>query len=148
MYKPQNRNDHKNDVNNNKVLPNFKAAFESAMNDDFNTAQAIATLFDNTKKIKKKITTGQSPSDLLALQNWLKIALTEVLGLETNLSNKSGSNFNDKLSEDLLHLLIDIRTKARMEREFELSDIIRDRLKDLDIELEDSKEGTRYTLPK
>ena len=118
------------------------------MNDDFNTAQAIATLFDNTKKIKKKITAGQSPIDLLALQNWLKIALTEVLGLETNLSNKSGTNFNDKLSEDLLHLLIDIRTKARMEREFELSDIIRDRLKDLDIELEDSKEGTRYTLPK
>ena len=148
MYKPQNRNDQKNDVNNVKVLPNFKAAFESAMNDDFNTAQAIASLFDNTKKIKKKITAGQSPSDLLALQNWLKIALTEVLGLETNLSNKSGSNFNDKLSEDLLHLLIDIRTKARMEREFELSDIIRDRLKDLDIELEDSKEGTRYTLPK
>ena len=148
IYKPQNPHDHKRDVNNSKVLPNFKAAFESAMNDDFNTAQAIATLFDNTKKIKKKITTGQSPSDLLALQNWLKIALTEVLGLETNLSNKSGSNFNDNLSEDLLHLLIDIRTKARMERKFELSDIIRDRLKDLDIELEDSKEGTRYTLPK
>ena len=52
------------------------------------------------------------------------------------------------LPRDLLHLLIDIRTKARMERKFELSDIIRDRLKDLDIELEDSKEGTRYTLPK
>ena len=131
-----------------EALPALQAAFESAMNDDFNTAQAIAALFDHTKKIKRNIADGLPPSDLLSLQNWLNIAITEILGLEYNEPKETDSSFKDNISEDLLHLLIDLRTKARMERNFELSDIIRNRLKELDIELEDSKEGTRYTLPK
>jgi cysteinyl-tRNA synthetase len=118
------------------------------MNDDFNTAQAIAALFDHTKKIKKNIVNGLPPSDLNTLQNWLNIALTDILGLEYSETNETESSFKENISEDLLHLLIDLRTKARMERNFELSDIIRKRLKELNIELEDSKEGTRYTLPK
>ena len=118
------------------------------MNDDFNTAQAIAALFDHTKKIKRNIADGLPPSDLLTIKNWLTIALTEILGLEYSEPKETDSSFKDNISEDLLHLLIDLRTKARMERNFELSDIIRNRLKELDIELEDSKEGTRYTLPK
>ncbi len=131
-----------------EALPTLQAAFESAMNDDFNTAQAIAALFDHTKKIKKNIANGLPPSDLNTLQNWLNIALTDILGLEYSETNETESSFKENISEDLLHLLIDLRTKARMERNFELSDIIRNRLKELDIELEDSKEGTRYTLPK
>ena len=101
-----------------------------------------------TKKIKRNIADGLPPSDLHTLQNWLNIALTEILGLEYSEPNETDNSFKDKISEDLLHLLIDLRTKARMERNFELSDIIRNRLKELDIELEDNKEGTRYTLPK
>ncbi len=131
-----------------EALPALKAAFESAMNDDFNTAQAIAALFDHTKKVKRNIADGLPPSDLFTLKNWLTIALTEILGLEYSEPKETDSSFKDNISEDLLHLLIDLRTKARMERNFELSDIIRNRLKELNIELEDSKEGTRYTLPK
>jgi len=146
-YTQQQHND-KTEGESHKALPALQAAFESAMNDDFNTAQAIAALFDHTKKIKRNIADGLPPSDLLSLQNWLNIAITEILGLEYNEPKETDSSFKDNISEDLLHLLIDLRTKARMERNFELSDIIRNRLKELDIELEDSKEGTRYTLPK
>ena len=71
-----------------------------------------------------------------------------MLGLKYTVDSNSDSTFSNNLSEELLHLLLDIRTKARMKRDFELSDIIRDRLKKLDIELKDSKEGTRYSLPK
>nr|AOE07825.1 cysteinyl-tRNA synthetase [uncultured bacterium] len=146
-YTQQQHND-QTEGETNEALPALQAAFESAMNDDFNTAQAIAALFDHTKKIKRNIADGLPPSDLHTLQNWLNIALTEILGLEYSEPNETDSSFNDNISEYLLHLLIDLRTKARMERNFELSDIIRNRLKELDIELEDSKEGTRYTLPK
>ena len=146
-YTQQQHND-KTEGKSHEALPALQAAFESAMNDDFNTAQAIAALFDHTKKIKRNIADGLPPSDLLSLQNWLNIAITEILGLEYNEPKETDSSFKDNISEDLLHLLIDLRTKARMERNFELSDIIRNRLKELDIELEDSKEGTRYTLPK
>ena len=146
-YTQQQHND-QTEGESHEALPALQAAFESAMNDDFNTAQAIAALFDHTKKIKRNIADGLPPSDLLSLQNWLNIAITEILGLEYNEPKETDSSFKDNISEDLLHLLIDLRTKARMERNFELSDIIRNRLKELDIELEDSKEGTRYTLPK
>jgi len=146
-YTKQQHND-KTEGESHEALPSLQAAFESAMNDDFNTAQAIAVLFDHTKKIKRDIADSLPPSDLLTLQNWLKIALTEILGLEYSEPNETENSFKDNISEDLLHLLIDLRTKARMERNFELSDIIRNRLKELNIELEDSKEGTRYTLPK
>jgi len=146
-YDPKNSDD-RNDEHNNEALPKLKEAFESAMNDDFNTAQAIASLFDHTKKINKNINAGHPPSDVYKLQNWLKTALIEVLGLKYTVDSNSDSTFNNNLSEELLHLLLDIRTKARMKRDFELSDIIRDRLKKLDIELKDSKEGTRYSLPK
>ena len=146
-YTQQQHND-QTESESHEALPALQAAFESAMNDDFNTAQAIAALFDHTKKIKRNIADGLPPSDLLTLQNWLNIALTEILGLEYSEPKETDSSFKDNISEDLLHLLIDLRTKARMERNFELSDIIRNRLKELDIELEDSKEGTRYTLPK
>ena len=146
-YDPKNSDD-RNDEHNNEALPKLKEAFESAMNDDFNTAQAIASLFDHTKKINKNINAGHPPSDVYKLQNWLKTALIDVLGLKYTVDSNSDSTFNNNLSEELLHLLLDIRTKARMKRDFELSDIIRDRLKKLDIELKDSKEGTRYSLPK
>lgn len=146
-YDPKNSDD-RNHEHNNEALPKLKEAFESAMNDDFNTAQAIASLFDHTKKINKNINAGHTPSDVYKLQNWLKTALIEVLGLKYTVDSNSDSTFNNNLSEELLHLLLDIRTKARMKRDFELSDIIRDRLKKLDIELKDSKEGTRYSLPK
>ena len=146
-YTQQQHND-QTEGESHEAPSSLQAAFESAMNDDFNTAQAIAALFDHTKKIKRNIADGLPPSDLLSLQNWLNIAITEILGLEYNEPKETDSSFKDNISEDLLHLLIDLRTKARMERNFELSDIIRNRLKELDIELEDSKEGTRYTLPK
>jgi cysteinyl-tRNA synthetase len=55
---------------------------------------------------------------------------------------------DDKLVGELVELLIRLRTEAKQNKNYQLSDSIRDRLKELDIVLQDSKEGTSYKIGK
>ncbi len=128
-------------------LPAIKEDFESAMNDDFNTAQAIASLFDHVKKLKKYLQNNQFPSDIDVLQQWLEQVFEEILGLKLG-KEKNDPNHSTELSKELIEILLDLRSQARLQKDFKLSDAIRDRLQDIGIVLEDSHQGTRYTLPK
>ncbi len=55
---------------------------------------------------------------------------------------------DDKLVNDLIELLITLRTEAKQNKNYQLSDTIRDRLKELGVVLQDSKEGTSYKIGK
>lgn len=125
--------------------------FMEAMDEDMNTPQALAVIFDQIKETKKfsvNISNGEEAEALNYSYNSLRKKLEEVLGIELVLEeeNKNLKN-NDKLTGNLIELLIKLRADARKEKNFKLSDEIRDNLKELGIEIQDNKDGTTgYTI--
>ena len=125
--------------------------FMEAMDEDMNTPQALAVIFDQIKETKKfsvNISNGEEAEALNYSYNSLRKKLEEVLGIELVLEeeNKNFKN-NDKLTGNLIELLIKLRADARKEKNFKLSDEIRDNLKELGIEIQDNKDGTTgYTI--
>ncbi|OIQ17324.1 MAG: cysteine--tRNA ligase [Flavobacterium sp. MedPE-SWcel] len=116
-----------------------------AMNDDFNSPILIAQLFEGVRYInlikdgKETITT----TDLELLSNTLNAFVFDVLGLKNEAT--SNNETNDKLG-GVVSMLIGMRNEARANKNFALSDEIRDKLKELGIELKDSKEGTTFSV--
>ena len=125
--------------------------FMEAMDEDMNTPQALAVIFDQIKETKKfsvNVSSGEEAEALNYSYNSLRKKLEEVLGIELVLEeeNKNFKN-NDKLTGNLIELLIKLRADARKEKNFKLSDEIRDNLKELGIEIQDNKDGTTgYTI--
>ncbi len=114
-----------------------KENFTQAMDDDFNTAGALGHIFDFVRAINTARDSGATAEQLLTAQNTLK-ELTEVYGLQLN--EKSGSGDADPF----IDLLLEVRKEVRAQKLWALSDLIRDRLKDLGVTVEDSKEGSSW----
>ena len=125
--------------------------FMEAMDEDMNTPQALAVIFDQIKETKKfsvNVSSGEEAEALNYSYNSLRKKLEEVLGIVLFMEdeNKNFKN-NDKLTGNLIELLIKLRADARKEKNFKLSDEIRDNLKELGIEIQDNKDGTTdYTI--
>jgi len=121
----------------------WKANCYSAMNDDFNTPILIAELFSAVKFINqvKDQKASISKTDLDTLQETMHAFIFDVLGLENAMSNNDSS---DKLS-DAVEVLIKLRTEARANKDFALSDKIRDELASVGIQLKDGKDGTAFS---
>ncbi|WP_350291133.1 cysteine--tRNA ligase [uncultured Croceitalea sp.] len=115
-----------------------------AMNDDFNTPILIAHLFDAVKQINliKEGTESISKEDKKFLKTVLDNFIFDVLGLESPTSNEGKS---DTLS-GVVQLLIELRNKARANKDFATSDQIRDELIALGIQLKDGKDGTTFSV--
>ncbi len=114
-----------------------RKAFVAAMDDDFNTPLAIAALFELVKAINTARDQGANADQLKPAQDALR-ELGSVLGLR--LAEKAGSGDADKFVE----LLVEIRGEVRKQKLWQLSDLIRDRLKELGVSVEDSKEGSTW----
>jgi cysteinyl-tRNA synthetase len=114
-----------------------KQSFIEAMDDDFNTPLALATLYELVKAINTARDQGATDEQLKAPQEMLR-ELTGVLGLR--LQEKQGSGDADKF----IDLLVGVRSEVRKQKLWQLSDLIRDQLKELGVALEDSKEGTKW----
>ncbi|MCW5520980.1 cysteine--tRNA ligase [Aureitalea sp. L0-47] len=116
-----------------------------AMNDDFNSPILIAQLFEAAKHVNavKEGKATISEADLELLKATMHGFIFDVLGL-LDISSE-GNNDSGKLS-GAIELLIDLRNKARANKDFETSDKIRDELKEVGIQLKDGKEGTTYSL--
>jgi len=118
-----------------------------ALDDDFNTAQALAVLFDLAGQINRFIdqerleVQGQPDGKALALEAARMLSsLGQILGLlEGPVEAASGE---DRLAGGLMELLIGLRERARREKDFALADGIRDGLKKLGVVLEDRPAGT------
>jgi len=115
----------------------IKEAFIEAMDDDFNTAGALAPLYELAKIINTARDAGAADEQLEPIQETLR-ELTGVLGLR--LEEKTGSGDADKF----IDLLIEVRSEARAQKLWKFSDLIRDRLKELGVTIEDSKDGTSW----
>ena len=125
-------------------LASWKQACYDAMNDDFNSPILIANLFETVKMINliKEGKETITATDLTELKATLDAFVFDVLGLE---SIKQQQQNNDKL-EGVIEMLIEMRKEARANKDFALSDAIRDRLAALGIQLKDGKEGTTFSL--
>ncbi len=119
------------DIASDAHLSGFNARFLDAMNDDFNFAGAVGILFELNKFIHRE----KRGSALLG-------KLGAILGLF--FSDLSSSSPVDEISDEITQL-IDERNKSRTEKDFKRSDEIRAQLLGMGIQLEDSKEGTRWS---
>ena len=143
------------------ILPNLKAEKKStlfdlqlwikdcykAMNDDFNSPILIAELFSVVKfinQVKDGLATV-SNNDLKSIIYHVNIFVFDILGLKNNIDLETESV--GKLKETV-DLLINMRDEARLSKDFELSDKIRNRLEDIGIKLKDSKDGTTFSIEK
>lgn len=115
-----------------------------AMNDDFNSPVLIAHLFEAVKNINtiKEGKASITKADLETLKNTLHEFAFDVLGLSQQTEQQ---NNNEKL-ENVVDLLINMRNEARANKNFSLSDEIRDKLLAIGIQLKDGKEGTTFQL--
>ena len=116
-----------------------------AMNDDFNAPILIAQLFEGVKIVnllkEKNITITKSDLELFAKS--LNEFVFDVLGLENE--NSQTSVKNNKL-DDVVNLLINLRKQARDNKNFALSDQIRDQLAAIGIQLKDGIEATVFSV--
>ena len=114
-----------------------KQAFIDAMDDDFNSPLALAALYELVKAINTARDNGANDEQLKTAQSILR-ELTGVFGLR--LVEKTGSSD----VEAQVNALIAERNEARKQKQWALSDQIRDKLKELGVTIEDSKEGTKW----
>lgn len=115
--------------------------FGEAMDSDFNTAGALAALFDLVRAINSARDQGVGGSPFAAAQRTFR-ELTGVLGLRLDASTRQPAPD----SAPFIELLIETRAALRKAKQFELADRIRTRLSELDVILEDGPNGTRWRL--
>jgi cysteinyl-tRNA synthetase len=117
-----------------------RVGFESAMDDDFNTAGALSHIFELARAINQARDQGASTAALQTAQGGLR-QLAGILGLRLETRH-----LDDHQVGPLVDLLIEIRRELRQARQWELADRIRDRLAEQGIALEDGKDGTRWSI--
>lgn len=114
-----------------------------AMNDDFNSPILIAQLFEGVRFVNL-INEGRqtlTSADLLLFTEKMKAFVFDVLGL-----NEEKTTSEDNKIDDLVNMLINMRMEARANKNFALSDQIRDQLLAIGIHLKDGKEQTTFTI--
>jgi cysteinyl-tRNA synthetase len=113
--------------------------FIESMDDDFNTAAAMAAIFELVKQINQARSEGATQAQLEPAQTMFN-ELTSVLGLQ--LQEQAGAQTN---ADPFIDLLLEVRNELRAQKNWALSDKIRDELKALGVILEDSKDGTTWS---
>jgi cysteinyl-tRNA synthetase len=123
-----------------KATEQTHTAFIEAMDDDFNTAQALARLFDLVRDIYRGRELGASPKSLYAARSTL-LELSNVLGLRLDKNTKPQTNAE---IGPYIDLLVETRAGLKAAKQFQLADRIRERLKELGVKLEDRPDGTSW----
>ncbi|MBA4275505.1 cysteine--tRNA ligase [Flavobacterium sp.] len=125
-------------------IAGWKQNCYDAMNDDFNSPILIAQLFEGVRFINllKDNSATLNAEDLKIFTKTMNAFVFDVLGLK---DEKAIGNNNDKL-EGVVQMLINMRMEARANKDFAMSDQIRDQLIALGIQLKDGKEGTTFSV--
>ena len=126
----------------------FDEKFVSAMDEDMNTPQALSTIFNQIRETNKFVNevfengevTFEDVEALKKSYDSLKIKLQNVFGIDLVIEKKSDNS--SELTNNLIELLLKLRSDARKERNFKLSDEIRDELKKLGVAIKDNKDGS------
>ncbi|WP_370100104.1 cysteine--tRNA ligase [Xanthomarina gelatinilytica] len=127
-------------------VPEWKQSCYDALNDDFNSPILIAHLFEAAKYINQinDAKASITKDDLAELKKAIHAFVFDIMGLE-ELTTTDNKGTNEKLT-GTVDLLIKLRQEARANKNFALSDQIRDELQTLGIQLKDGKDGTSFSL--
>ncbi len=120
------------------IIASSRAHFDAAMDDDFNTSGALAALFELVRAINTARDSGLSGAPFAAGQAALR-DLASVLGLRL-----AAPQSHAQATAPLIELLIELRAELRKAKQFALADMVRARLAELEITLEDGPQGTRW----
>ena len=122
----------------------YRTRFVEAMDDDFNTPQALAILFEYVSGLNKLLNGDPRPSRQ-TLEDALKL-LDELGGCVLGVlpSSGQGAAATESIEPGLVDLLLSVRTEARKRKLWTFSDLIRDGLKALGVTIEDKKDGTAW----
>ena len=131
-------------INPDFDFENFEKRFSEAFDDDFNSPQAVAVIFDFVKEVNRTIAENDNIhlNFYIGVKNFLIKTAEKVLGI---MSFEEKERKQDSLLEnELIKILIDIRLAAKSEKNFQLADGIRKKLDALGINLKDTKDGTDF----
>ena len=117
----------------------YESRFVEAMEDDLNTPQAIAALFDLAREINRCHANGFNVEDA---QSSLR-KLGGILGITFN--PKQSKKSSDLVAEPFIHMLLDIRTELRDTKQYDLSDKIRNMLTEQGVTIEDTADGAQWS---
>ncbi len=116
-----------------------RSDFEEALDDDFNNPKAFAAIYEFIKNINSSLDNKQ---EILIEAKETLLELLGILGLDFT---KKEEGVEIKLNE-LMDIIINIRNKARKDKNYEISDEIREKLTKAGIQLEDTPDGTRWNI--
>lgn len=125
-------------------IEEWKRKCDQALLDDFNSPVLISVLFDVAKKIFSIKNNDEkiSEDELNYIKQMMNVYIFDVLGLSYNKRSEGEQGKLDRV----LKMLIQMRKDAREERNWTLSDKIRDELAEIGIQLKDGKDGTTYSI--
>jgi len=124
---------------------NLRGKFIEAMDEDFNTPKALAALFEMSKEINRFLD-EQKQASINILENVHNCfsELGKALGL---FQKEKTKQIGEKIVDELVQLLFDVREELRKKGEYGFSDEIRARMKELGLVIEDTAEGPKWKLP-
>jgi cysteinyl-tRNA synthetase len=129
-----------------ETLAQYSEDLYASMSDDFNSARTLAVLFDMASRIND-FKSGNVSLSLVDADTFEQFKLSYIGFMEDVLGLKEEEEHNHDLLNNVIGVLIDLRKKARQDRNFPLSDKIRDDLKKMGVQLMDGKEGDMsYTI--
>jgi cysteinyl-tRNA synthetase len=120
----------------------YYAAFEEAMDDDFNAPKAMAVIFDFISRVNALLTTLEKPARgfFRSVNEFIE---KTAIGVFDIVNNDSAAP-SPALENDLIQLLLNVRLELKKAKQFTLADTIREGLTNLGIELKDGKDKTTY----
>lgn len=130
------------------VAEGYRHQFYEAMNNDFNTAQAIAVVFEVVRELNQRLNMPdlahrpETAKEIQGLVNTLRWMMETVLGVSLQASEIAQSERFDQL----MQAIIGWRAELRAQKIFDLADRMRDDLKAMGIVLEDSPQGTTWRI--
>jgi cysteinyl-tRNA synthetase len=122
------------------VIDESRQRFTAAMDADFGTPQAIATMFDFSRQSNQWVREAAGHANLSAAYGWMRPALDSALGFRWKRDTAAGREQRDQV----IRILADLRQQARKDKNFPLSDDIRNRLLAIGIELRDTPGGVEW----
>ncbi|MCD6373341.1 MAG: cysteine--tRNA ligase [Thermococcus sp.] len=122
-----------------EAIRDARRKFYDAMDDDFNTAEAMKAVFEASNAVNRYLTKVERPKEsiLRKAMEFFKV-VSEVFGIFEDYFKEQKAGEEERLIE----LLIEVRSQLRKERNFALADRIRAELRELGIQLEDTPQGT------
>jgi len=124
----------------------YFADFTSAVDDDFNFPKGVAVIFDFVREVNREMQTDKEfkVEFYQSAKEFLVKTADEVLGI-LDWKELETPAVTDSKEDELIRLLIDLRTNAKKEKNYALADEIRNRLGEMGIVLQDTKDGVTYS---